>query len=109
MIEYTLYVPVERLAQGGIAALTHRATLSCGGCTRARTEGTWVAPDGTVHHEEVLLFTYLVEYDNPLTAAALRDVVAELHALGEHTVLVRRMSGRGLVHFFIKEGDEVAL
>lgn len=107
MIEYTLYVPVGRHLS--VSSLLHRAMLSCGGFTVSQARGGWVAPDGAVHYDDVMLFTYLVEYDNPLTAVALRDVVAELHALGEHTVLVRRMSGRGLVHFFIKEGDEVTL
>ena len=102
--EYTITVP----SQVGylVADTLYRLTRQAGGCTSVRADGSWFNPEGQRVNESVNQLTFIVPYDERETfLALLREVVRELHFYGEHTVLVRRLDGRGLVHWFITKGN----
>lgn len=105
MIEYTLTVPTQvgYLIADHLYSLTKRA----GGCTSVAADGSWFNPEGQRVNERVTLLTFLVDYEtNADFVAMLRGVVKQMNDYGEHTVLVRRLSVRGLVHWFITKGNE---
>ena len=104
MIEYTVFVPAVR----ALGVRLHPLAAHAGGRTLVQASGLWYHHE-VVHQEPLELHTFIVDYGDAHFVALLNKVVAALHALGEHTVLVRRLSGRGLVHFFLKAGEEVPL
>jgi hypothetical protein len=108
MTEYTLTVPTKV----GYKIADYLTTLAraAGGVTMVKGHGSWFNPSTKqFDHEDVQLCTYIVDYTHHLFVQRLNAAVAAMHDEGEHTVLVRRLSGRGLVHFFLTRGEEVPL
>lgn len=110
MTEYTVTVPT---AVGyKVADHLYKLCELAGGSTLVVGVGSWFAPDGQRINENVGQHTHIVDEHSPngqLFVCALNKLVAAMHEHGEHTVLVRRLSGRGLVHFFLTKGQEVPL
>lgn len=109
MTEYTLFVPT---AVGyRIADALFELCKQAGGTTFTVGIGSWVNPDTNERvNENTGQHTYIVDEFGGAGGAfvdALNQAVAAMHEHGEHTVLVRRLSGRGLVHFFLTKGQEV--
>ena len=108
MTEYQLTVPTS--IGYTIADLLFHLCQEAWGSTLTVGVGSWYSPEGERINENVGQHTYIVEpYGEPerLFVDRLNEAVRALHAEGEHTVLVRRMSGRGIVHFFLTKGQEV--
>lgn len=105
MIEYTLTVPTQ--VGYLVADSLYNLTKQAGGCTSVRADGSWFNPQGQRVNEVVHQLTFLVTYEHEAAfQKQLREAVRQLHHYGEHTVLVRRLSGRGIVHWFITKGNE---
>ena len=109
MIEYTLTVPTA--VGHKIADHIGHLTRVAGGQTCVKAAGSWFNPDTQEFvNEDVYQNTYIVDYTTQEAfQVALRNVVRAMHEAGEHTVLVRRLSGRGLVHWFITRGNEESI
>lgn len=109
MTEYQLTVPTS--VGYKIAASLFHLCQAAGGSTLTVGVGSWHHPDtGERINENVGQHTFIVESygaSERLFVDRLNDTIRALHVEGEHTVLVRRMSGRGIVHFFITKGQEV--
>ena len=103
--EYTITVPTQ---VGNLVADTlYHLTREAGGCTSVRADGSWFNPEGQRVNESVNQLTFIVPYERREgVLALLRSLVRDLHFYGEHTVLVRRLDGRGLVHWFITKDNE---
>ena len=107
MTEYQLTVPT---AVGyKVADELFHLCQAAGGATLVVGVGSWLHPEtGERINENVGQHVYIVPYEkDDEFVTALNRAVGALHHEGEHTVLVRRLSGRGLVHFFLTAGMEV--
>ena len=106
MTEYQLTVPAAvgyKIAD----ALFHLCQVA-GGSTTMHATGSWHHPDsGERINEAVLLHVFIVDDCTEQFVDQLNATVRAMHDEGEHTVLVRRLSGRGIVHFFLTKGMEV--
>lgn len=107
MTEYTITIPT---AVGyKVADHLYKLCELAGGSTLLVGVGSWLHPEtGERINENVGQHVHIVPYEKDAEfVTALNRAVGALHHEGEHTVLVRRLSGRGLVHFFLTAGMEV--
>lgn len=110
MTEYTLTVPTS--VGYKIADSLFHLCQAAGGSTLTVGVGSWHHPEtGERINENVGQHTYIVDDTEPAVNLKFVDqlnaTIRALHDQGEHTVLVRRLNGRGLVHFFLTKGQEV--
>lgn len=106
MTEYQLTVPTS-VGYKVAEELLHLCQAA-GGSTLVVGVGSWIHPEtGERIEESVGQYTFIVDECTSQFVDQLNATVRALHREGEHTVLVRRLSGRGIVHFFLTEGMEV--
>jgi hypothetical protein len=108
--EYQLTVPTG--VGYKIADELFHLCQAAGGSTLVVGVGSWLHPEtGERINENVGQHTFIVDDYSPrinLNFVDLLNATARaLHREGEHTVLIRRLSGRGIVHFFLTKGMEV--
>lgn len=106
MTEYQLTVPTG--VGYKIADELFHLCQAAGGSTLVVGVGSWLHPEtGERINENVGQHTFIVDECTSQFVDQLNATVCALHREGEHTVLVRRLSGRGIVHFFLTQGMEV--
>lgn len=109
MTEYQLTVPTG--VGYKVADELFHLCQAAGGSTMTVGIGSWDHPEtGERINENVGQHTFIVDdwaHNNQKFVDKLNATVRVMHREGEHTVLVRRLSGRGIVHFFLTKGMEV--
>lgn len=107
MTEYQLTVPTS--VGYKIADELLHLCQAAGGSTLMVGIGSWIHPEtGECIEESVGQHTFIVDdwiaHNNHKFVDQLNATVRALHREGEHTVLIRRLSGRGIAHFFLANG-----
>lgn len=91
MTKYAIYVPTSLRERYGVRDAINTLRLLAGGMSEHTITGSWVGQSGLVT-ESIQVVSYLFERDVPAKTTAfdanLNRLVAELHELGEESVLI---------------------